>query len=547
MSKITSAVVGTLTLVALAACSESKLVVVDLNAPDQGRALQSAGDVENMLVGQYRVIWNETQGYVVGLEDQTECLGMESSTGLGNGESGKYCGIPRTPVDNSINNPSNNEKYNPYLYLYQAARSVAVALNQMDSKGFTFIPSDAIEFARDQAFGWLELGVALGNVALVYDSGAIVRPTDDLSSAAPPYVGADSLMTVALADLDSALFYGAQNPTQGANGWSAAPNTWINGWTPSQAGFLQLAHSWKARLRAGVARTPAERAAVNWSAVITDAQAGIPSDFILQSTTGSPNWAYNPSEMAQGTTWTQMWQYMVGMADSSGGYTTYLSNIVNNGVFLVVTSDKRFPAGTTRPQQNANSTPPNPYPYIQNHVATQDVTVSPEQTSQYNIWRFEANMAAGQNGPVPEITLAEMNGLIAEGYIRANNVAAALPYINATRVPAGLPKLTMTDTVTRVPGTDGTPGGPGCVPKVPAPPSYTSAICGNVWEAMKWEKRLETMYTHWGAWWIDGRGWGDLPNGSVLEYPTPYQELQTRVLPIYSTSRLAPTKGNYGL
>jgi hypothetical protein len=85
MSKITSAVVGTLTLVALAACSESKLVVVDLNAPDQGRALQSAGDVENMLVGQYRVIWNETQGYVVGLEDQTECLGMESSTGLGNG------------------------------------------------------------------------------------------------------------------------------------------------------------------------------------------------------------------------------------------------------------------------------------------------------------------------------------------------------------------------------------------------------------------------------------------------------------------------------
>ncbi|MGA2382251.1 MAG: hypothetical protein ABSG61_02345 [Gemmatimonadales bacterium] len=543
--KIMSAVVGTLTLVALAACSESKLVVVDLNQPDQGRALQSAGDVENLLTSQFRVLWNNTQGTNVSLEMQLECLGMESSTGLGNAESGKYCGVPRTPVDNSINNPSALNKYNPYLGLYRAARSAAIAINQMSQPGFTFIPADAKEYARDVAFGYFEIGVALGDVALVYDSGSVVAPGDNLSSAAPPYVSAATLMTSALADLDSALAYGAQNPSVGTNGWPA-PSSWINGWDGSQATFIKLVHSWKARLRAGVARTPAERAAVTWTAVIADAQAGITSDFIVTMTTAAPNWAYDPSEINQGTTWSQMWQWMVGMADTSGNYTTYLSNIVNNGVFLVVTPDKRFPAGTTRAAQNAASagfSPNNGYPYIQNHVVAQDVTVSPEQTSQYNFWRFQQEIAASaSNGPVAVMTVGEMNGLMAEGYLRAGNYAAAMTAINATRVPAGLPALTgIADTTTRV------PGGNACVPKVPDPAtSYKSAKCGNIWEAMKWEKRLEEAYTSWGAWWIDGRGWGDLPIGSALEYPTPYQELQTRNMTIYSTTRLA-AKGNYGL
>lgn len=558
--KIMSAVVGTLTLVALAACSESKLVVVDLNQPDQGRALQSAGDVENLLTSQFRVIWNNTQGTNVSLEMQLECLGMESSTGLGNAESGKYCGIPRVPVDNSINNPSALNKYNPYLNLYRAARSAAIALNQMNQPGFTFIPADAAEYARDVAFGYFTIGVALGDVALVYDSGSVVAPNDNLSGAVPPFVGAGTLMTAALGYLDSALAYGAQSPT-GVSGWPA-PSAWINGWDGSQGTFLKLVHSWKARLRAGVARTPAERAAVDWTKVIADAQAGITSDFIVTMTTAAPNWAYDPSEINQGTTWSQMWQWMVGMADTSGNYSTYLSNIVNNGVFLVVTPDKRFPRGTHRAaasatdtgvagSQNANSagfSPSNGYPYIQNHTVSQDVTVSNEQTSQYNFWRFQQEIAASaSNGPVPVMTVAEMNTLRAEGYIRAGNFAAALPLINATRVPAGLAPVTATDTTTRLPGTDGTAGGAGCVPKVPDPAtSYKSAKCGNVWEAMKWEKRLEEAYTHWGAWWIDGRGWGDLPSGSVLEYPVPYQELQTRQLTIYSQTRLA-AKGNYGL
>jgi len=559
MSKLRSAVVGTLALVALAACSEKTLTVVDLNQPDQGRALASASDVENLLTSQYRVIWNQTQGTVVSLEMQLECLGMESSTGLGNAESGKSCGLPRTPVDNSINNPSATNKYNPYLYLYRAARSVALALSQMYKPGFGFVPSDPAEYARDLAFGYMEMGVALGNVALVYDSGAVVTYSDNLGGSASPLVSADSLMTISLAYLDSALAYGAQNPA-GVTGWGVNDQTWINGWDGSQTTFLQLVHSWKARLRAGVARTPAERAAVNWASVISDAQAGITSDFNITMTTGQPNWSYNPNQMSASTTWSQMWQWIVGMADTSGHYAAYLNDRVNNGVFLVVTPDLRFPRGLHRDSlsaadtgvagsQNLNSKAilsNNSYPYIQNHKASIDVTVQPEQTSQYNWWRFQSEIAnSASNGPIPVIPVAEMHMLIAEGKLRGgaqHDFAGADALINLTRQAAGLPAV-VGDSGAAVPGT-----AVNCVPKVPDPgAAYKAPKCGTVWEAMKWEKRLEEAYTSWGAWWIDGRGWGDLPAGTIEEYPTPYQELQTRLEPIYSTSRQTPGTGTYGL
>jgi hypothetical protein len=559
-------VVGALAIVTLAACND-KLVVTDLNAPDQTRALASAADVENLLTTQFRNIWNNEQGYVIGMEMQMECLGMESASTLGNAEAGRFCGLPRVPDDNSRGNASYLEKYNPYLYIYRAVRSVAIGLNQMYQPGFTFVPADNKETARDFAYGYFEMGVGLGDIALVYDSGAVVKPGDNLNGAAPPFVGPDTLMAVALAYLDSAIAYAAQNPAVGNNGWPT-PSTWINGQSLSAAAFTQLARSYKARFRAGLARTPAARAAVNWAAVIADAQAGIQSDFILQITPGPPLWQYDPSQMFLFAAWHQMWQYMVGMADTSTAaqaasigscnYSGYLANQANCSPFLVVTPDKRFPAGTTRALQNTASgcsgsnciQPPAtaPYPYLRNRLSGNDSPAPTQMQSEYDFYRFEATLAAQFTGPIVIMAKAEMNGLIAEGYIRANNVAAALPYINPTRQAAGLPALTMTDTTTRVPGTDGVAGSQGCVPKIPDPATnYLSAKCGNVWEAMKWEKRMETAYTHWGAWFTDGRGWGDLPQYSILEYPTPYQELDTRQHPLYSTSAQAPNKGTYGL
>ncbi len=69
-------------------------------------------------------------------------------------------------------------------------------------------------------------------------------------------------------------------------------------------------------------------------------------------------------------------------------------------------------------------------------------------------------------------------------------------------------------------------------------------------EALKWEKRMETAFTHFGAWFFDSRGWGDLPEGTALQYPVPYQELDVRGVPLYNLGGVggpsSAPRGNYG-
>ena len=110
--------------------------------------------------------------------------------------------------------------------------------------------------------------------------------------------------------------------------------------------------------------------------------------------------------------------------------------------------------------------------------------------------------------------------------------------VNQFRVRAGLPAVFSFNATSPVPGNSG------CVPQVPVPP-FTTTACGNLFEAMKWEKRLETAFTGYAQWFIDARGWGDLVSSTPLEWPVPYQELVARQHPIYTTNRVAGV-GTYG-
>ena len=62
--------------------------------------------------------------------------------------------------------------------------------------------------------------------------------------------------------------------------------------------------------------------------------------------------------------------------------------------------------------------------------------------------------------------------------------------------------------------------GANCVPKVPRRPDFNTVGCGNLLEAIKYEKRIETAYTHFSAWYLDERGWGDLPDDTPIFWAT---------------------------
>ena len=221
--------------------------------------------------------------------------------------------------------------------------------------------------------------------------------------------------------------------------------------------------------------------------------------------------------------------------------------------FLVVTRDLRFPQGATRGAQNGDTLRAGyksftGFPYWRNRPAGEDQPGQPLQISMYDFYRSRAFFLAQRIGNYPVMTRAEIRLLAAEGYIRTGNVAAAAARIDSSRTArGGLPSvLAYTDTLTAV------PGGVSCVPRVPdAAAAYKASKCGNLWDAMKWEYRMETAYAGYGIWYFAGRGWGDLPESTALYWPVPYQEMDARRQAFYPSGGVGGTgsaaRGNYGL
>jgi hypothetical protein len=452
-------------------------------------------------------------------------MGLENASGLNNFGMGPRGGIPRGFIDNVRGNSFQAGNRRDFQRMQNTARTATNIMEVLFKEGFTLGTAEAD--ARAKSFAFFGYGTALGNVALIYDSAATPRPGDGVKI--PPLMGYAEVMTAALAALDTA-------QTFAATASSTIPSEWLaaNG-AVSRADYIRIIRSYKARFRAQVARTPQERAAVAWPLVIADATNGITSDFVLQLNPAS-GWDY--SWLVQHFTtgaaaWHTMTPYIIGMADTTRAYDTWLATPRDARVqFLIQTPDKRFPVGATRAAQIANSPVILPAgQYYRNRPAGEDVAGAAWGNSDYDHYRWRALFNAQRIGPWSTFTKVENDMLAAEGYIRTGNVAAAAALIDVSRVRNNLPPLAGAVTAMGQP----VPGGAGCVPRVPDPAAgYIATKCGDVMEAMKWEKRMETAYAGYGIWYLDGRGWGDLPEGTAVHWPVPWQEMDARNLPFYS-------------
>jgi len=521
--------------VMLAACSQD-LAVLNPNNADITRALARPSDIEALLRGGF----NGTHEISVGggnenLNNSYQVMAFENYTGLANFNMGPRAGLPRTPILNFQNNPGSLSVQRDYNGFSRNTRTVTLALERLASVPLGTPAQDL----RAQAYGKFVLGVALGYLSMSYDSAAIVIPGAD---PVPPLVAYDSVHRTALRMFDLALV-DATNPIANQTGGFPLPATWLNLTTGdvTQGDFVRIIRSYRARIRASVARNPAERAAVNWPLVIADVQAGITADLsiTMNSATGwNQAWVVNHFNS---TNWHVMTPFIIGMADSTGAsYETWLNQpLLNRTAFLIRTRDRRFPAGDTRAAQNTASnggttnSAPLPGVYFRNRLIADDGAAADGTWgfSFYDYARFMAFQLASRIGPYPHMTLAEMNALGAEGAIRTGDFALAATLIDRTRVARGvLPALTgagINNLTTPV------PGGNSCVPRVPvrsAAGVYTTA-CGNIFEALKWEKRIETAFINYGAWYFDSRGWGDLAEGTPIHFPVPWQERLPRQTP----------------
>ncbi len=552
------------TVAGLGACSEDSLIVGNPNQGNQDLVLGRPLDAENLLGTYYRRWHSGVYGSITDIEGMANQISLMNFSSLANNCQNNHTPFLGATFFNNAGNTCQSEQQRLYYAMSEVDRVVTTVMGRLERPDTAagvlrlgiYGPSTPARDNRAKAFGEFLRGLARGYLALVYDSASVAAK--ELATLDPgplrPYT---EVMDSAYAALARAIVYANIVPVNLADSGQTfpLPATWIPSPTSfSRVEFIRLVQSYRARFRANVARTPAERQAANWALVIADAQAGFTANHqITASTTTGPFIGWR-AQYAAFSTWHQMPPAIIGMADVSGSYATWIATPLGargagSNSLTLVTPDLRFPQGATRALQNADfgitscdvsSTPCKRY--FVNRAAGSDRNEGPGfGWSNYDFARFyswvrRGSANSGQNGPTPIFMLAELRLLEAEGHYRLGAYALAGALVNQTRTAGmagtplvatggGLPAITVFDATTPV------PGAANCVPKVPVAPFLTSGTaiaCGNLWEALKYEKRIETAYTHFIPWYLDGRGWGDLPQGTPTYWAVPFQDLLAR-------------------
>lgn len=508
----------------LAACGDP-LDVTNANNPETDRVLATPADVEALIRNSY----GQAMGPILGSDGinmQMGTMAFENSAMAANFGMVERSAFPRSQILNTVSDQFSADYYEVWSESYTAIRAASDGLERIARPGFSL--GSPANTARAEAFARFVLGFAHANLAVTYDQASVYDETIPADSVVPlaPY---GDVMDAALGYMDQAIQIAQANPS------ISFPSDWM-GVEVNGAQFVRIVNSYKARYRTQVARSAAERQAIDWNAAIAEVDAGITSDYAV--TDNDDVWDFWMQDyMSFKGAWHQAANFIHGMADTSGAYQTWMSTPIGSREAIVIqTPDKRFPQGNTLAAQLANQGT-----YINAKAAGgAGGWVRAERGtwrwSNYVDDRYAEYYANGVTGAaVPLISKTEMDLIKAEGLIRTNRAADALPLINATRVGnGGLPAATLA----------GAPGGNACVPKLP------TGACGDLIETLKWEKRMEQFMTVYGGWFLDSRGWGDLAEGTPLHWPVPARELEVRQLPLYTFGGAgqegsAPI-GNYG-
>jgi hypothetical protein len=516
---------GVLLLFGAAACD---LEVTNPNQPETDRVLATPADVESLILSSVNTWWDPMDSYL-GLRPLLSTMAFQHSATAANFGMVDFSVVPLRPAVN------NTPAYGFASYLerswyrsYRAISGASDGLRQMDAGVVVSNPH------RARAIAKLTQGLSHGMLAVIYDQAFVFDETMDPieEQELKPYT---EVRDAALAYLDEAISIATANTFTGIT---------AGGWLGRQADYntntdvVRLARAYKAYFRAAVARTPQEAEDVNWAAVIEDIDNGITADF-APIAEGWTTDTWQTGGMYYTTlpgAWSQVNNMVLGMADQSGGYQNWMSQgwgASDRQPFVIVTPDRRFPQGSTVEEQTARDAEGNPlnrgvyieFPHPDYSLFGAGVGGQrgrPDRGtwrwSNYRDYRYDY-MTDTDNGPLPQLTVRQLQLLKAEALYMQGDLAGAAAIINVTRADPNHAALNATDAA----GTN-----TDCVPRLP------DGTCGDLWEMLKWEKRLETYHVGLGAWYFDGRRWGDLMQGSFLHLPVPGRELEVLEMPYYT-------------
>lgn len=506
--------IGTLVTCGMALSACQRLDVTNPNNPTIESVFTNGDNLEAAIGTSFEVFWGVAQGArtnstypVIGLA----ALGEElTSADLGVWVVSQE---PRVPLDNYDAGGWTNRK--PWYDLYELIGTNTDALVSLNAglKVGTVSATrpNGAHFDRAKIFSKMMQGLGHIYIGLLFDKGFVRDESMPFDPERPVLEQFDfknykEVTAAGIGMLEQAIAWAKVAPLD------SIPVTWINPADATKpyttADLIKIMNSYIARAMVYNARNAAERGAVDWNKVITYLDQGITTPFAQQATTTRANTASTYVQRTQLQTNARVDNWIVGPADTSGAFQAWLAKPLEQRTeFQVITPDRRI-HGTT-PTSNGR--------YI-GYLASQTMT-STRGTYMWSRYRgIRYGTTYFDRGLIQTMTPQEMTFIRAEANYRLGNKAAVVTFLNTTRTANNLKAVTEA----------GAPAGRDCVPK------REDGSCGDLFDALMYEKRIELFGLEAIIPFADWRGWGRLMRGSLYQFPVHGRELQTLGLPVYS-------------
>jgi len=546
-----------LVLAGTAGCLD--LDVPNLTSADRARAAGNPEDVEKFIGGAfYPTFWNalhDDQQTTVAWPIASSVFTATMAT-LTTNLFWEEIREPRGSHDNGVilsigNGPQGPRDY--WAWVNEAASIAYDGIRFLDG-GIVITENDVDVSARARAYAKFMQGWTWGYGGMIFDQFHAV-PADVELPADPQGVvdiaveyllDYDVVIEQAIDALEEAIALAEANPT--IVQYPAFPESdfWFGAADPiSNDKFKRMANTLAARLLVLSARTPQERANVDWARVLQYTANGLNAasgDYEFQLS--GPRESQFMSRMINNSTGSMnfRWDYRaIGPADQSGAYQAWIGGSTDSrDRFNIVTPDRRI-TGTTPTsngsytvyQSNDNGFTPERGKYLysayqwRRHQLEQGIT--------------NVNDDGDDVGEYGLITVDENNLLRAEALLRTGNAQGAADLINISRtrtqrigntVHPGLPPVTAAG----VPNVGGV-----CVPRL------DNGSCGGLYAALRYEIMIELAATDVVRDYAESRGWGTLPDGALVHWPVPGNALDLYGLPLYTYGGVGnPSTATYG-
>ena len=473
-------------LVALSlGCGLTDLDVENKNAPDREDVYPSWAALEEAFFGNaFHDVWTGMNGEgapAMGLAAMAD----EISVQWGNYGVRSLSGEPRTPFDNSPDFRYAEHAEKPWFGMYTALSDLYDGVRAIDDDTTGLA---CVEIDCDRARAWAKFvqGVAHGWLALMFDSAFVLDESIELfdergAEIKRPLLPYHAVWAAAHQYLDSASALGEQGS------WSIPPD-WLGASTSGLGadGLARLARAHVARWIPQVARTPAERATVDWAAVVDAVADGLQSDFTIEAdgTRWYSDFLYF-NFITTSWTWSRADYKTIGQYDVSGGYDAWIRTqpIARDAFDMADHPDRRI----VDPSDPLGRTGGSDFRYIGRPRFYGRFPLPP---SLYGGSRY-GWYPSTETGPMPYLLVEELQLNKAEALLRLSSAVTQgiVDIVNQTRVGrGGLPALTVAHS-----------------------PSF-------VMDAIFYERRIETFGTCAGCAYFNRRGEGALAstNGIAL-------------------------------